>query len=224
MHLATKIRNRLLSKVASLKLGSYSIDIQHLFDLIHLKNKLDHNLIRSDINPKNRQHFASCVKISSDMLRLIISPLIEKSTPTEERLYQMWTVLFTSRLWRAWIKHMKLSNENTSDNSLSSKQSKRNSFIRIQTYWYIGANTHTSLYIILLIINNKLPIDAINTYAFKPQACENIFRTARSLSGAYLSSINFSVKSFLKRSEEVSIVNLIKDRGIHVGAYQFQVL
>ncbi|CAF1676799.1 unnamed protein product, partial [Adineta ricciae] len=242
IHVATKFRNRLLSKVASLKLGSYSINIQHLFDLINLKNKLDHNLLRSDINPKDRQNFASCVKISSDivlkllhdideyrgtyvylsLLRLIISSLIEKSTPIEKRLYQIWTVVFTCRLWRAWIKYLKSPNENTSDSSLSSKQSKRNSFITSQTYWCIEINAHTLLYMILLIINNKLPIDAINTYMFNSQTCENTFRIARSLSGAYSSIINFSVKSFLKKSEKISIVNSIKGGGIHAGAYQFR--
>ena len=34
IYLATKIRNRLLSKVAKMKMGCYSINIEHLIDLI----------------------------------------------------------------------------------------------------------------------------------------------------------------------------------------------
>ncbi|CAF5223778.1 unnamed protein product, partial [Rotaria magnacalcarata] len=34
IHIATKFRNRLLSETAHMKIGSYSIDIQDVFDLI----------------------------------------------------------------------------------------------------------------------------------------------------------------------------------------------
>ena len=61
IHLATKIRNRLLSKVASMKIGDYEINTQHLIDLVETKHKLEHNLIRCDIDPKDRQNYASRV-------------------------------------------------------------------------------------------------------------------------------------------------------------------
>ncbi len=109
IHIATKFRNRLLSKVATMKMGSYSIDIGDLIDLVESKNKLEHNLVKCDINPKDRQNFASCLIISFDtvlnllnknenakgtymylsLLRLIISGFIEKSTTIEERLFHI---------------------------------------------------------------------------------------------------------------------------------------
>ena len=62
----------------------------------------------------------------------------------------------------------------------------------------------------LLVIDGKLPIEALNTYLFTSQPWENMFRIARSLSDPYSSVTNFSVKSFLKRCEKISIVNSLK--------------
>lgn len=65
-HLTTKLRNRLLSSKASMMLGNESININFLLQLIKDFSKLDHGLVKSDIVPKDRQNFSSCIKISSD--------------------------------------------------------------------------------------------------------------------------------------------------------------
>ncbi|CAF3247872.1 unnamed protein product [Rotaria sp. Silwood2] len=241
-HVATKFRNRLLSEVASLKMGDYSIDVQHLMNLIASKNKIEHNLIRCDVCPKDRQNFASCRRISSDivlnllnknenckgtfvylsLLRSIITGLIEKSTTIEERLYHIWTVVFTCRFWWAWIQNLKVKNSSDDDNSDIIQKMKANSFITKPTFWCIEINAHTLLYIILLVIKGKLPIDALNTYMFNSQGCENTFRIARSLSGPYSSNSNFTVKSFIKRCEKISIINSIKSYKGQVYDYSFK--
>ncbi len=50
-HLATKIRNRLLSETAT---------------LCNSDQKIEHNLVKSDIFHHDRQNYASCLKITSD--------------------------------------------------------------------------------------------------------------------------------------------------------------
>ena len=87
---------------------------------------------------------------------------------------------------------------------------KEQSFITRPAFWSIEINAHTVLYIVLLVIDGKLPIEALNTYLFTSQPCENMFRIARSLSGPYSSVTNFSVKSFLKRCEKITIINSLK--------------
>ncbi|CAF3191676.1 unnamed protein product [Rotaria socialis] len=186
IHIATKFRNQLLSETAHMKIGSYSIDIHDVFDLIELESKIEHTLIKCDVDPKDRQNFASCLRISSkdvlnlleknekatgtfvylSLLRSIIAGFIERSTTIEQRLFHIWTVVFT-------------------------------------------------------FIKNKLPVDALNTFAFNSQICENTFRIARSLSGSFSSNTHFSVKSFLKRCEKISIINSIKNHGGQIGEYQF---
>jgi hypothetical protein len=73
-HLVTKWRNRLLSSKAKLCLGNQSISVTHLHDIIENETytKFDHGLTRSDINPKDRQNFSSCLKITSnDVLKIL---------------------------------------------------------------------------------------------------------------------------------------------------------
>ncbi|CAF4007225.1 unnamed protein product [Adineta steineri] len=239
VHIATKFRNRLLSKTAKMKIGSYSVDIQDVFDLIELESKVEHNLIKCDVDPKDRQNFTSCLRISSEnvlnllkknekatgtyvylsLLRLIIIGFIERSTTIQERLLHVWTVVFTCRFWFSWIQYLELKDNRNSSATLSDL--KKNTFITKPTFWCIEINAHSLLFVILLVINNKLPIDALNTFTFNSQICENTFRIARSLSGAFSSNTSFSVKSFLKRCEKISIINSIKNRGGQIGDYQF---
>ena len=104
------------------------------------------------------------------------------------------------------------------DNNLEPiKKIKQNSFITNPTFWCIEINAHTFLYIILLVIKQKLPIEALNTFVSNSQICENTFRIAHSLSGSFYSITNFSVKSFMKRFEKISIINSIKTRDGQVG-------
>ncbi|CAF4032427.1 unnamed protein product [Rotaria sp. Silwood1] len=108
-HLVTKWRNRLLSTTADLRLGQDRISIEHLQDIINSDQytKLDHGLTKSDLNPKDRQNFNSCVKLTSNdlldllvddintdgthvylqLLKMIIIAYIEKSTTISERKY-----------------------------------------------------------------------------------------------------------------------------------------
>ena len=108
-HLVTKWRNRLLSSTAELHLGNQFISISHLNDILdsNVYTKLDHGLTKSDINPKDRQNFNSCLKLTStdlfrilndnvntrgtsiylQMLKMIIVAYIEKKTSIAERKY-----------------------------------------------------------------------------------------------------------------------------------------
>ena len=105
--MATKWRNRLLSSTAQLCIGEQTITIEHLQDIIERREytKLDHNLIRTDLNPKDRQNYRSCERLASDdvlnllkintntqgtfvylrLLRLIIIAYIEQATPLKTR-------------------------------------------------------------------------------------------------------------------------------------------
>ena len=74
----------------------------------------------------------------------------------------------------------------------------------------------------MLVIKNKLPVDALNTFLFNSQTCENTFRIARALSGPYSSITTFTVKSFINRCEKISIINSIKTHGGQIRDYQFK--
>ena len=79
----------------------------HIEQLINDDNytKLDHGLMKSDINPKDRQNYNSCIKLISDdvinllknsmdtngtvvyltLLKMIVKAYIDKSTSIHER-------------------------------------------------------------------------------------------------------------------------------------------
>jgi hypothetical protein len=72
IHICTKLRNRLLSATTNLLLGNQLINIEPLLYMTNHYSKLDHSLVRSDVNPKDRQNYSSAEKISSDnVLKLL---------------------------------------------------------------------------------------------------------------------------------------------------------
>lgn len=75
VHLVTKWRNRLLSSTADLYFGDFKVSIDHVAKLIDDEEytKLDHGLTKSDINPKDRQNYKSCIRlISYDVLNILL--------------------------------------------------------------------------------------------------------------------------------------------------------
>ncbi len=97
-HLVTKWRNRLLSSTAELWLGNKSISINHLYDIINNANysKLDHGLTKSDINPKDRQNFSSCLKLTSnDLFKILYENDDARGTLIYLQMLKMIIVAYT---------------------------------------------------------------------------------------------------------------------------------
>lgn len=109
VHIVTKWRNRLLSSTADLYIGNDKISMTHIEQLINDNHytKLDHGLTKSDIQPKDRQNYNSCIKLISDdvikllndnmgtngtvlyltLLKMIVKAYIDKSTSIHERKF-----------------------------------------------------------------------------------------------------------------------------------------
>ena len=92
IHICTKLRNRLLSSKATLLLGDKLVSVDHLVQLIESSLKLNHNLVKSDVRPKDRQNFASCEKISNEA---IFNELTSISGSQVTRIY-LEVCIFTS--------------------------------------------------------------------------------------------------------------------------------
>jgi hypothetical protein len=75
VHICTKLRNRLLSKTTHLLLGDQLINIEPLLYIINSYSKFDHALVRSDVNPKDRQNYGSAAKISSDNVLILFEQI-----------------------------------------------------------------------------------------------------------------------------------------------------
>lgn len=118
VHLAAKIRNRILSTVATLSINDHQIDVNDLFYIIENYSKIDHNLVKSDVIPHDRQNFSSCLKITADdvlnllketnakstyvylyLLKLVIITYVNADTDILVRLYYGWILTFSYRMW-----------------------------------------------------------------------------------------------------------------------------
>ncbi|CAF4165786.1 unnamed protein product [Rotaria magnacalcarata] len=227
-HLVTKWRNRLLSSTAQLIVGQQFITIQHVADIIENSNytKLDHGLNRSDLNPKDRQNYNSCVKLASDnvlsilldgadtygtyvylrLLQMIILAYVEKRTRIEERLQSAWCIVFVCRM--SWLQNKQ--SKSTTASTTTKTNAKSKCFFTKTAYLSVELNAHTLLYIVLLVKQKQLPREALNVYLFNSQSCESMFRNARSLSGTYSTMVNFTAVDFLRRSQKISLLNSIK--------------
>ncbi|CAF1136421.1 unnamed protein product [Adineta steineri] len=117
-HLVTKVRNRLLSNVANLCINGHDISVNYLFHILENYSKIEHNLIKSDIVPHDRQNYTSCLKITSDdvlnllkqinakgtyiylyLLKLLILTYVKSNTSIQNRLFFGWVVVFAYRMW-----------------------------------------------------------------------------------------------------------------------------
>lgn len=222
-HLVTKLRNRMLSSTTRLIIGGNHISLQHLEDIILNYSKIDHNLVMSDLYVTDRQNYSSCVKISSfdvlnilkknenmlgthfylSIIRFVIMAYIDRSTHVKERIYYAWCSVFLSRFWWLWL-------QKTFRSRKSSKMTIAKQFITEPAFFSIELNAQTLTYILLLVIDHQLPVESLNIYLFSSQPCENVFRSARSLSGSFSTITNFTVDQFLRKSRRISILNEIK--------------
>ncbi|CAF3965319.1 unnamed protein product, partial [Rotaria sp. Silwood1] len=237
-HICTKLRNHLLSSKATLGIGKQRISLDILSKLIANTNKLIHGLVKSDVYPRDRQNFASCEKISSDdvqlalevipdsqamrlylkLIRSIITAYIDKATSINNRLYHAWFSVFLCRMWWAWLLvKAKYDFDETfvcySNNNASSQgqtKSIRQFFITNILFQSIEINAHQLTYLTLLVVEEKLPIEALQIFLFNSQTCESTFRSTRAMSGAFSSIVNFSVMQFLNRAQKLSILHAIK--------------
>jgi hypothetical protein len=121
IHICTKLRNRLMSSSSYMLMGNNTISIDYLLQLIESKSKFKHNLVKSDVCPRDKQNYRSCEKLCSSLeylkdvngaqgtvvyltiIRCIIFAYIDTSTTTPDRIYYAWLAVFICRLWRVWL-------------------------------------------------------------------------------------------------------------------------
>ena len=228
VHLCTKLRNRILSKRASMLLGKEIVTTEVLMALIETKSKLMHGLVKTDIEPKDRQNFRSCLKLSNEdvligledindsqatrvylrLLRSIVLAYVEQDTPIVERVYHGWLAVFLCRIWQTWLQ---LADEKDIPRHLSHKR-KDDLFITTPAHFSIEINAHSLLSICLLVCVGELPTTALAIWNYSSQPCESIFRLTRSMSGAFSSVVNFTTDQFLKRASKLSVLTDLENR------------
>ncbi|CAF1265224.1 unnamed protein product [Rotaria magnacalcarata] len=240
VHICTKLRNRILSETTHLLLGDQLINIEPLIYMISNYSKLDHALVRSDINPKDRQNYSSAAKISSNNVVALLEKIpnslginiylqairsvrlayIEKDTVFLDRIYHAWTSVFIFRFWLLWINEM---DKNDLDlmlahvshfdiNDIKEQcRSKSQYFITYQSHFCVEINAHCLVYLAMLVCEGQLPIEALNIWVQNSQTCESTFRSARAISSVSSAGVNFTVLQFLNRINKLAVLQNIKN-------------
>lgn len=241
MHLATKIRNRLLSETATLLLGNELVSIDVLRKILSSSSKFFHGLVAADLNPRDHQNFASCWRVTREeifqvlstiddssatsiyirLLRSVIDAYIDTSKPLMERIFHAWTGVFISRFWRIWIDKMgknrldKLFFELTQRHNVSQRTSRTGTqqySMTTQSIFSLELNAHCLVYLALLVAAGTLPEEVLSIDRFHSQTCEAIFRDARAFSSNSSCGVNFSVLQFINLSDKLSHFQTIKSQ------------
>ncbi|CAF4339700.1 unnamed protein product, partial [Rotaria magnacalcarata] len=227
IHLCTKLRNRILSKKASMLIGKEEVSIEVLMELIEKKSKLAHGLVKTDIEPKDRQNFSSCIKLSSDdvfttlediessqatriylhLLRCIVLAYVEHDTSIINRIYYSWYAVFLCRIWKNWLDII-----DEKDTLGYNVENKKDLFITSPAHFSIELNAHSLLAICLLVHRHHMPNSALLISNYNSQPCEATFRLTRSMSGAFSSVVNFTTDQFLKRAGKLSILTELENK------------
>ena len=228
VHLCTKLRNRMLSETASMLIGNEEVSINILINLIESKSKLIHGLVKTDIEPKDKQNFSSCLKIVSDdvlvaledidysqatlvylrLLRSVMLAYVEHNTSVLDRTYHAWLAVFLCRIWQTWL-HIA---DQKNFSGYYSQKTKNSLFITSPAHFSIELNAHCLVSICLLVCQHDLPNSVLSISNYNSQSCENTFRLARSLSGTFSSIVNFTIEKFLKRAGKLSVLTKLESQ------------
>lgn len=144
---------------------------------------------------------------------------IEQSTTIQDRIFYAWTAVFIVRLWCMWINSMKkqdldlillqlLGDEISSQNKKS--KTKRYFYITYQSFFSIEINAHSLTFLVMLVSEGKLPVEALNIWMQNSQTCESTFRSARAISSTSSAGVNFTVSQFLSRINKLLVLQNIK--------------
>lgn len=86
IHVATKLRNKLLKPGMVLRMGTAKVTVDHLMSLIRCCSKEIHGLNISDVSPNGRQKFSSFEKITSQRVLNILETYVPGSEGTTKYL------------------------------------------------------------------------------------------------------------------------------------------
>jgi hypothetical protein len=112
--------------------------------------------------------------------------------------------------------------ENSNEYPQSSKKTAQQYFLTPQAVYSIELNAHCVTYLILLVVEGKLPQELLMIDRFHSQSCEGIFRAVRSFSSNSSSGVNFTVHQFLNLVDKLSLFQKIKSQNEQLSSPQLR--
>lgn len=214
-HIATKLRNRFLNSSILLQMGSMSVTVEHIKDMLLLESKEVHGLFLHDVCPDDRQNYSSFEKITEqcvlqslkkhivdsdatvmylDLCKDIASSFLDRNLEPIERIYKIWHAVYFLRCWRKWIQ--------------SSNFTLDNNFLTRNSYLCIELNAHAIVHLIIRLRTDQQQ-NLFLPDLFSSQPCEYTFRQMRSMGTANFTKINFNLYELLHMIARVEIMNKV---------------
>lgn len=220
VHICTKLRTRLLKPNVILPIGNYEISVSHLQQLTETISKDKHLLTMTDLSPDDKMNFLSAKKICSEkvadllitipenkgtveflkMMNNVLTSYLDKNISIQERIYRIWYSVYFLRIWRNFI--------------LKNKQyTLKDNFITPNAYACIELNAVALVQLVKQFKNSNgnLKPNMFLPWHFSSQACEQLFRTTRSMTSTYSTVVNFSLKDILQRLTRIEVLNCIQN-------------
>lgn len=216
IHIATKLRNRLLSTMRNPKMLPFApnqhIKCSDLEQIIKRFTKDQHCLTATVLNPIDRQNFKSVLRICDALVTSLLSSNVKGSEGTVkflqitrdiidaytdvslkplERIEKMWNALFIIRIWRNYILEHK-------------RFTLGKNFLTHNCYTCIELNAHSLVAIMLYLKNNNMSQLFIPSL-LQSQACESFFRQIRSMSTVFYTVTNCSIRDLIKKLNRIEL-------------------
>lgn len=214
IHIATKLRNRLLKPSINILMGIKKVSIMHLKSLVRNVQKNIHGLNDTDICSRDRQNFLSFQKIidkrvtealkvhvkdSEGTLKYlqicddVTSSFLDFNLTPLERVFRMFHAVYFLRIWRNHI-------------MLSRNHSLQLNFITSNAYTCIEINAQSLIEIIRDFRNKNMSHNFLITM-FDSQTCEKAFRQLRSMGTTNFTKINISLYEVLHKIGRIEVQN-----------------
>lgn len=214
VHIATKLRNRLLNSLICLAIGYKVVSVSHLKILLNFVQKDVHGLVYSDICPDDRQNFGSLNKVMDPRVRKALAENIVDSEATIEyikmcsditsslymdelspleRIFLSWRATYFLRAWRIYI---------TKTNGFTLE----NNFLTANAYGCIELNSQNLIILIQKFRNEKMEKNFLPSI-FNSQPCEATFRKMRSMGTINYTKINFTLLELIHLIGRIELMN-----------------
>ena len=212
VHIAVKLKSRLLKPSIILPMGMYTATPRHLHSLQTTFSKDQHGLRDKDISHKDRQNFdavlhivnashlldkikdASATKIYIELIGCIVDSFLDKSLDPVVRIEKVWYAVFFLRYWCEWI-------------LLHPSYTLKQNFVTSNAYMCVELCAH-ALITYLITMRDHFP--SVHHGCFAPwllgsQTCEKTFRAVRSMSTMFSTVINFGMLGLLRRLHHLHV-------------------
>ena len=209
VHIAVKLKSRLLKPSVVLSMGLYTATGQHFQMIKKAFTKEEHGLREKDVDHKDKQNSLAVLKLLQashllnrlpdaagtavyvDIIASVIDCYINKDLDILTRIERVWYAVFFLRYWRQWV-------------LLDSNSTLRDNFVTNNAYQCIEFNAN-AIVALTLTIRDHLQETTLQPWLLGSQTCERIFRAARSMSSVFSTIINFSMLGLLRRLHRLQI-------------------